>query len=53
MSLFFLFCLRKILYMSSEQYATLLSKAAELDIPLEDLLLWAIENFIKEDESHA
>lgn len=36
-----------------EQYAALLNRAAELDIPLEDLLLRAMENFLKEDQSHA
>ena len=36
-----------------EQYAALLNRAAELDIPLEDLLLRAIQNQIKEREPHA
>ncbi len=36
-----------------EQYAALLNRAAELDVFLEDLLLRAIENQIKEDKSHA
>ena len=35
------------------QYAALLDKAAELDIPLEDLLLQAIQNQVKEREHHA
>ena len=35
------------------QYTALLDRAAELEIPLEDLLLRAIQNQIKEDESHA
>ena len=39
--------------LTETQYTTLLNKAAELDIPLEDLLLQAMENFLKEDESHA
>ena len=39
--------------LTETQYTTLLNKAAELDIPLEDLLLRAMENFLKEDESHA
>ena len=36
-----------------EQYAALLNRAAELDIPLEDLLLRAIQNQIKESDPHA
>ena len=36
-----------------EQYAALLNRASELDIPLEDLLLRAIQNQLREDESHA
>ena len=39
--------------LTEPQYATLLDRAAELEIPLEDLLLQAIQNQIKEDESHA
>lgn len=35
------------------QYTALLNRAAELDIPLEDLLLRAMQNQIKEDEPHA
>ena len=35
------------------QYGALLDRAAELEIPLEDLLLQAIQNQIKEDDSHA
>ena len=38
--------------LTEAQYAALLGRAAELDIPLEDLLLRAIQNQIKEDESH-
>ena len=38
--------------LTEAQYAALLDRAAELDIPLEDLLLRAIQNQIKEDESH-
>ena len=38
---------------TAEQYAALLNRAAELDISLEDLLLQAIRNQIKEDESYA
>lgn len=32
------------------QYAALLDRAAQLEIPLEDLFLQAMENLIKEDE---
>ena len=39
--------------LTEAQYAALLDRAAELEIPLEDLLLQAIQNQIKEDESHA
>lgn len=35
------------------QYTALVDRAAELDIPLEDLLLRAMQNQIKEDEPHA
>ena len=36
-----------------EQYAALLNRAAELDVSLEDLLLQAIQNQIKERDPHA
>ena len=39
--------------LTETQYTTLLNKAAELDIPLEDLLLQAIQNQIKERDPHA
>lgn len=39
--------------LTEAQYAALLDRAAELEIPLEGLLLQAIQNQIKEDESHA
>lgn len=39
--------------LTETQYTSLLERAAKLDIPLEDLLLRAMENFLKEDESHA
>lgn len=39
--------------LTETQYTSLLERAAELDIPLEDLLLRAMENFLREDESHA
>ena len=40
------------IHLTEAQYAALWDRAAELDIPLEDLLLRAIQNQIKEDESH-
>ena len=39
--------------LTESQYAALLGRAEELEIPLEDLLLQAIQNQIKEDDSHA
>lgn len=39
--------------LTETQYTTLLNKAAELDIPLEDLLLRAMQNQIKERDTHA
>ena len=39
--------------LTEAQYAPLLERAAELEIPLEDLLLQAIQNQIKEEEPHA
>ena len=39
--------------LTEAQYAALLERAAELEIPLEDLLLQAIQNQIKEEEPHA
>ena len=36
--------------LAEAQYAALLERAAELEIPLEDLLLQAIQNQIKEEE---
>ncbi len=36
--------------LTENQYAALLDRAAELEIPLEDLFLQAMENLIKEDE---
>ena len=38
------------LELTEAQYAALLDRAAELEIPLEDLLLQAIQNQIKEEE---
>ena len=35
------------------QYTALLNRAAELDIPLEDLILRVIQNQIKERDPHA
>ena len=39
--------------LTEAQYAALLDRAAELEIPLEDLILRAIPNQIKEREHHA
>ena len=39
--------------LTEAQYTALLDRAAELEIPLEDLLLQAIQNQIKEDDPHA
>ena len=39
--------------LTENQYAALLDRAAELEIPLEDLLIQAIQNQIKEREHHA
>ena len=39
--------------LTESQYAALLGRAADLEIPLEDLLLRAIQNQIKEDDPHA
>ena len=39
--------------LTESQYAALLGRAAELEIPLEDLLLRAVQNQIKEREHHA
>lgn len=41
------------IHLTEPQYAALLDRAVELEIPLEGLLLQAIQNQIKEDESHA
>ena len=39
--------------LTETQYAALLERAAELGISLEDLLLRAIQNQIKESDTHA
>ena len=39
--------------LTEAQYASLLERAAELEISLEDLLLQTIQNQIKEGEPHA
>lgn len=41
------------IHLTEPQYAALLDRAAELEIPLEDLLLQAIQNQVKEHEHHA
>ena len=40
------------IHLTEPQYSALLGRAAELEIPLEDLLLQAIQNQIKEDDPH-
>ena len=37
-------------HLTEAQYTVLLERAAQLEIPLEDLLLQAIQNQIKEEE---
>ena len=37
-------------HLTEAQYTVLLERAAQLEIPLEDLFLQATENLIKEDE---
>ena len=39
--------------LTKNQYGALLDRAAELEISLEDLLLRAIQNQVKEREHHA
>ena len=39
--------------LTEAQYTALLDRAAELEIPLEDLLLQAIQNQMKEGQPHA
>lgn len=39
--------------LTESQYGALLDRAAELEIPLEDLLLQAIQNYLEEREHHA
>lgn len=39
--------------LTESQYAALLDRAAEQEIPLEDLLLQAMQNQIKEGQPHA
>ena len=39
--------------LTEAQYAALLDRAAELEIPLEDMFLQAIQNQVKEREHHA
>ena len=41
------------LELTETQYATLLDRAAELEIPLEDLLLQAMQNFLEESDNFA
>ncbi len=39
--------------LTESQYAALLDRAAELEIPLEDLLLQAMQNYLEESDNHA
>lgn len=39
--------------LTEPQYATLLDRAAELEIPLEDLLLQAMQNYLEESDNFA
>ena len=39
--------------LAENQYAALLDRAAELEIPLEDLLLQAMQNFLEESDNVA
>ena len=41
------------LELTEPQYAALLERAAELEIPLEDLLLQAMQNFLEESDNFA
>ena len=41
------------IHLTESQYAALLDRAADLEIPLEDLLLRAIQTQVKEREHHA
>lgn len=38
--------------LTEPQYATLLDRAAELEIPLEDLLLQAMQNYLEEESDN-
>mgnify|MGYP002301017024 FL=1 len=39
--------------LTEPQYAALLDRAAELEIPLEDLLLQAMQNYLEESDNFA
>ena len=39
--------------LAEAQYAALLDRAAELEIPLEDLVLQAMQNFLEESDNFA
>ena len=39
--------------LTEAQYAALLDRAAELEIPLEDLLLQAMQNYLEESDNFA
>ena len=38
------------IHLTEPQYAALLGRAAELEIPLEDLLLQAMQNYLEESD---
>ena len=38
--------------LTESQYAALLDRAAELEIPLEDLLLQAMQNYLEEESDN-
>ena len=38
--------------LTEDQYAALLDRAAELEIPLEDLLLQAMQNYLEEESDN-
>ena len=41
-----------IIQLTENQYAALLDRAAELEIPLEDLLLQAMQNYLEEESDN-
>ena len=41
------------IHLTEPQYAALLDRAAELEIPLEDLLLQTMQNYLEESDNFA